>query len=115
MYVWSFVGAMLCVCPQAKKWVEHVSCVEGERGQCQWVACGCVGAKYVTEMNMKPYLPWLLVVKGQMKGSRVCVQEEGCCTIDLVKWYGGVNGQLKERVWITCVLLYCSGMSFPFW
>ena len=23
---------------------------------------------------------WLLVVGGQVQGSRVCVQEEGCCT-----------------------------------
>ena len=39
-----------------------------------------------------------------MQGSRVCVQEEGCCTNGLVKWYGGVNGQLEQRVRITCIL-----------
>ena len=31
----------------------------------------------------------LQVVGGQVKGSRVCVQEEGCCTTGLVKWYRG--------------------------
>jgi len=25
---------------------------------------------------------WLLVVGGQVQGSRVCVQEEGCCTTE---------------------------------
>jgi len=40
-----------------------------------------------------------------MQGSRVCVQEEGCCTTGLVKWYGeGVNGQLEQRVRVACVL-----------
>jgi hypothetical protein len=48
-----------------------------------------VGAKFVIEMNMKPYIPWLLVVGGQVQGSRLCVQEEGCCTTGLVNWYGG--------------------------
>ena len=49
-----------------------------------------MGVKYVIVMNMKPYVPWPLVVRGQVQGSQVCVQEEGCCTTGLVKWYGCV-------------------------
>ena len=41
-----------------------------------------MGVKYVNEMNMKPYVPWPLVVGGQVQGSK-----EGCCTTGLVKWY----------------------------
>ena len=48
-----------------------------------------MGVKYVIEMNMKPYVPWPMVFGGQVQGSRVCVQKEGCCTTGLVKWYGG--------------------------
>ena len=30
---------------------------------------------------------WLLVVGGQVQGSRLCVQEEGCCTTDVAdRW-----------------------------
>ena len=48
-----------------------------------------VGDKYVFEMNMKPDVPWPLVVGGQVQESRVCIQEEGCCTTGLVKLYRG--------------------------
>ena len=30
-------------------------------------------------------VPWLLVVGGQMQGSRLCVQQEGCCTPAVVQ------------------------------
>ena len=69
--------------------------------------------KYVNEMNMKPYVPWPLVVGGQVQGSRVYIQEEGCCTTGLVKWY-------REGEWLVGIegsgsSAYCLGMSFPFW
>ena len=51
-----------------------------------------VGDKYVFEMNMKPDVPWPLVVGGQVQESRVCIQEEGCCTTGLVKCY-------REGLW----------------
>jgi hypothetical protein len=54
-----------------------------------------VGVKYVNEMNMKPYVPWPLVVGGQVQGSK-----EGCCTTGLVKWY-------REGEWLFGI--ECSG------
>jgi len=48
-----------------------------------------VGAEYLIEMNMKPYVPWPPVVGYQVQGSRVCFQEEGCCMTGLVKWCKG--------------------------
>ena len=62
-----------------------------------------VGDKYVFEMNMKPDVPWPLVVGGQVQSSRVCVQKEGCCTTGLVKsyrgeWLVGIEGSGRLRV-----------------
>jgi len=35
---------------------------------------------YVCYYRLWCAMPWLLVVGGHVQGSRLCVQEEGCCT-----------------------------------
>ena len=55
---------------------------------------------------------WLLVVGGQVQGSRVCVQEEGCCTTAScnipkhVELIGIVNKPLLLHL-VSC-LYYCT-------
>jgi len=36
---------------------------------------------YVCCYRLWRVMPWLLVVGGQVQGSRLCVRDEGCCTV----------------------------------
>ena len=68
------------------------------------VGVRCRAAECASLFLDAPYIPWLLVVGGQVQGSRVCVQEEGCCTTGLIKryrggeWPAGTGGSGRLRI-----------------
>jgi hypothetical protein len=79
--------------------------VECEQCQCQWVARGCDGAQCVIEMNMKhrTYLGcWLSEVRSRAAGC--ASRKRDAARLALSSGMGGVNGQLEQRVRVTCVL-----------
>ena len=87
--------------------------MEGEQCQCYWVVRGCVGAKYVIEMNMKhrTYLSDAVCQESGAGQQGVCpgrgmLHDWPCkvvCGGCLASWNGGFGSPA-----------YCSGMSFPF-
>jgi len=38
---------------------------------------------YVCYYRLWCAMPWFLVVRGQMQGSRLCVRDEGCCSSNI--------------------------------
>ena len=75
---------------------------------CSWL-CGC-WVCYWDEYDRR-YIPWLLVVWGQVQSSTLSVQEEGCCTTGFVKWYRegewpfGTEGSGRLRIVWECASL----------
>ena len=63
-----------------------------------------MGVKYVTEMNMKPYVPWPLVVGVRCRVAGCASRKRDAARLALSSGIGKVNGQLEQRVRVACIL-----------
>ena len=51
-----------------------------------------MGVKYVIEMNIKPYIPWLLAVGVRCRAAGCASRKSDAARLALSSGMGGVNG-----------------------